>query len=260
MVNVQVYNSLKKLFILLSTPFNRPNNELYFLYGHFVSAEHSDLNVAFELLKKLNKKVAFLDFEESCEIVKNDTRLRHPAVCFSFDDGFEEIVNGVCPMIKDFGANSCVFINPGFIDGDEFEQHQMCEHQYHVKKNPASWKDLSKFVSSGGVVGSHTVDHIRLVGQDSTVLNYQIVESKRMIEAKLDIQCDYFAWPYGTARDISDLGMQIALENYKLVFSAIRSKKRSFINERVINRDHFELGWKAREVEYFLSRRKLLTY
>ena len=257
MVSLDIRNILRKSYLILSSVSKSFNNDVYFLYAHYISRENSDLNLAYDLLKRLSKHTAFLDFEEACEIVKNNTKIKYPAVCFSFDDGFFEVVNDICPMIQDLGASSCVFINPGFIDGDIKIQKTMCNERYHVIKKPASWNDLSVFIRQGGVIGSHTTDHVKLSGLNSHLTEQQIVNSKLIIESRLDTHCKYFAWPYGTAKDISDEALSMAVDNYDLVFSAIRGKNRHYKHDRVFNRDHFELNWSFNEVKYFLTKKKV---
>jgi peptidoglycan/xylan/chitin deacetylase (PgdA/CDA1 family) len=260
MVNNNLRQALKNSYISLFSPFNKINNELYFLYGHYISRESADLNKAFDLLVQLKKKVAFLDFEEACEMIRQNKQVKYPAVCFSFDDGFEEIVNGVAPIIKDLGANTCIFVNPGFIDACEVKQKEMCSKNYHVNKKPATWNDLSKFISNGGVVGSHTLDHVNLSSISNDASISQIINSKLVIESKLNVECKYFAWPYGTAKDITSENILTAIENYDLVFSAIRSNDRFHKFNKVINREHFELDWPLKHVKHFLSRKKDLIY
>ncbi len=259
MVKNLLRSCLRKSYLRLSSPFCQFNSDIYFLYAHYFSNKSSNLNQANELLQQLNKKIAFIDFEEACYLVTNKKTVRHPVACFSFDDGFDEIVNGICPIIQDLGANPCVFVNPGFIDGDSNKQSAMCKNQYHVNKAPASWDDLSLFINRGGVVGSHTIDHVNLAAESSLSASFQIKNSKKVIEDKLNVKCKYFAWPYGTSKDINDHNIRIALDTYDLVFSAIRSKERFYNQPRVINRDHFEFNWKFRDVKYFLSKKKVFN-
>ncbi len=259
MVKNSLRNNLKKSYIRLLSPFSQFNSDLYFLYAHYVSKQSRDLDQVNDLLQRLNKKVAFIDFEEACYLVTNKKSVSHPVACFSFDDGFDEVVNGICPIIQDLGANPCVFVNPGFIDGDLSKQKQMCEDKYHVIKEPASWDDLSEFINKGGVVGSHTIDHVNLAIERPESAVIQIIDSRKIIEKKLNNDCKYFAWPYGTAKDINDKNIAVALDNYDLVFSAIRSKERFYNHPRVINRDHFEFNWEFRDIKYFLSKKKVFN-
>ena len=191
-------------------------------------------------------------------MVMKKTPIKSPVACFSFDDGFDEVTTQIAPILADLGTNCCIFINPGFIDAMDTERSFYFEERFHLTKSAASWEELKWFVDRGGVIGSHTNTHSRLSHIDHDIAQKELIQSKATIENKLKIECRYFAWPYGTASDVTREQLDIALMHYDLVFSAIRTPARFFYSDRVINRDHFEGNWKYSNIKYFLSMRKSL--
>ena len=249
-------NLLKKIYLNGISPFLTVKNNLTFLYGHHLGSLRSEPEIFEANLKKLNKYVAFIDFDEACEISLNKREIKHPVACFSFDDGFTEVATEMYPVIRNFNVNCCIFVNPGFIDLTSAEQKIFSMSRYNIEKTPSSWSELSAFVQNGGLVGSHTVNHARLSSITMDETYNEIIKSKATIEERLNTECKYFAWPYGTADDVNRDQLDIILENYEFGFSAIRSKKINFFHERIINRDHFEGDWPVNHIKYFLCRQK----
>jgi peptidoglycan/xylan/chitin deacetylase (PgdA/CDA1 family) len=61
----------------------------------------------------------------------------------------------------------------------------------------ASWNELGKVAHDGVLIGSHTVDHLRLDGVDEHSMAGQLRYSKAEIEQRLGIECAFFCYPNG---------------------------------------------------------------
>lgn len=71
--------------------------------------------------------------------------------------------------------------------------------------NPLSWDEVRELISFGCTIGSHCVEHICChSNQKEEEVKYQIIESKKIIENKLGVTCNYFAYPNGDYTDISN--------------------------------------------------------
>ena len=69
-------------------------------------------------------------------------------------------------------------------------------------------------------IGSHCMDHcVCHQDQDKDVVNTQIVESRKLIEKRTGIKCDYFAYPNG---DFTTFSNSIVEKEYKMGFSTER--------------------------------------
>ncbi len=68
--------------------------------------------------------------------------------------------------------------------------------------NPLNWDEVRELISFGCTIGSHCVKHICChSNQKEEELKYQIIESKKIIENKLGVTCNYFAYPNGDYTD-----------------------------------------------------------
>lgn len=250
--------SRKKLLDILSIA-SLPHPGVHILNGHFLSIND---NAPKELFKNLlselkNKGVEFIDFDRAVEFIErkkcSDTKC---LVAFTFDDGFEECFTKICPVLNDFKIKAGFFINPNFINGDKKYQDHFKNEIVCTNKSPMSWNQLQILKNEGHIIGAHTMDHMLLKTDDTLLLEYQIGESKKVLEEKLNFSCDYFAYPFGKIEHISNQGVNIAGKFFKHVFSQDNYRNYFSFDGKVINRRHFECDWPAKHVIYFLKNKR----
>lgn len=237
---------------------SKPAPGIHILNGHFLSLNDDAYPELFEnLIIKLEKSgIKFINFEEavrlieSKEIPKNDC-----LVAFSWDDGFEECFSKIKPVLDRHGIKAAFFINPNFINGDSNYCHNFTHNVVYVNKPPMTWTQIETLKNEGHTIGAHTMDHASLQTDDINVLNAQIVECKLYLQNKLGVEIEYFAFPFGQFSYISSLGIEVALNTYRYVFSQSNYRHYYSCDGRVINRRHFECSWPYKHIVYFLKRK-----
>ncbi len=82
-----------------------------------------------------------------------------------------------------------------------------------TSKNILTWQQVDEMIDSGLIeIGSHTCQHIRLVdGLSADLLNTEIIESKKIIEKKINKQIKTFCFPNG---DFSKASSELVEKNY----------------------------------------------
>jgi len=76
-----------------------------------------------------------------------------------------------------------------------------------------TWKQLQQLTSDPLVtIGAHTVNHYVLSSLGDDEVRYEILESRRILEAKLDKQINHFAYPFGNRREAEEREFNIAAE------------------------------------------------
>lgn len=243
---------------LLSTLGNFKNivNGVHILNSHYIARNDLPKEVFYDLLKQLSKNADFIKIEDAVEAIRNKTRLNQKLIAFTFDDGFEECYTKIAPVLSEFKTNAAFFINPGFIDGNAAYCNNFCENIVHIEKKPMTWEMIKKLHQKGYVIGSHTQDHVRLVGLNEQQLQQQIIIAKKRIEEQLNSPCEYFAWTYGKNTDIDEKALKLALENHQFVFSSDNYTNYFSFNNSVFNRRHIEGNWPISHINYFLSKAK----
>jgi len=86
-----------------------------------------------------------------------------------------------------------------------------------------NWDQLNDLVSQGFEIGGHTATHCNVVGADETLLQRELIESMNVIEAKLDIPVESFAYPYGMFETSSKVVTNLlARTNCKAAFTVVQ--------------------------------------
>lgn len=231
----------------------------HLLNSHLLTKEKK-LNSDFfdHQLKIISKKSTIIPFGEAVEIIKSHKMMKHSLVAFSYDDGFEEQYSHIAPVLEKYNGYGCFFVNPNFIDGDDEYIRCFLKHKVHLPtyKRSMTWAQINNLHKRGHIIGAHTMDHTRVSEINKMdELDYQIGESKRIIESLIKADCDYFAFPYGhIERDFDIFSVEIAEKYYNNIFSASNPTNYFSYEGRVLNRRHCEPYWKASRINYFLSK------
>lgn len=101
---------------------------------------------------------------------------------------------------------------------------------------PMTWEDVGEIQNYGCTIGAHCLEHICCHDkQDESVVRGQIVSSKKIIEEKTGIACEYFAYPNGSYTDFSN---KIVIEEagFKMGFSTKPTRIESCQNKAVVPR------------------------
>ena len=245
---------IRNNFLSLAGIFKAPSAGIHIMNGHYVSRNNLGQEVFYDLLEQLNKRLKFIRIEEATELVTQKKLTKEKLIAFTFDDGFSECYTKIAPVLEEFKTNAAFFINPGFVEGNqEYIKTFQEKKVFTIGKSPMSWKQILELHQRGHIIGSHTVDHIRLNTEDQAELTFQITKCKEIIQYKTGAPCEYFAYPYGQLSDINEKALSIAAENHKYIFSGANYKKYFSFHGKVLNRRHFEGDWPASHLNYFLS-------
>jgi peptidoglycan/xylan/chitin deacetylase (PgdA/CDA1 family) len=132
------------------------------------------------------------------EAVRRLRREAHaPAKSFvlTFDDGYQDFHSEACPILEEFGFNATVFLVAGRMGnlsnwaGQEGARSGLL----------LSWAEARDLARRGFVLGSHTLSHPRLSLLDDRSAEKEIQDSKALLQDRLDMQIDFFSYPYSVS-------------------------------------------------------------
>ncbi len=161
--------------------------------------------------------VAIGKFKEQLELIKQQDEI------ITFDDGLEDNFTNAYPVLKDLGLRAYFFVIPDKIE----------------TKGYMNWKQAKELVASGMIIGSHGMTHRILTELNDSELDYELRESKRLLEEKLGITIEYFSVPRGfcNARVIS-VAKNIG---YKNIFTSNPKDNNGYCIGRIAVKDSWNI-------------------
>lgn len=125
-----------------------------------------------------------IDLDDAVDLFSSNRKLSKKYVIITFDDGLLDFYLTAFSILKHFDFTATVFLPAGLMGQNFINQPIM------------SWKNASELSSAGVTFGSHTVNHPKLIElKPDKVLN-EIMQSKHLIEEKLDVDVNFFSYPY----------------------------------------------------------------
>ena len=108
-------------------------------------------------------------------------------VVVTFDDGTADFVDEALPVLVEHRVPALLYVATQFIDEAQ---------SFPDAGTPASWPGLADAVSTGLVtIGSHTHSHLLLDRADPAVVAAELDRSCALIEDRLGVAADHFAYP-----------------------------------------------------------------
>ena len=111
-------------------------------------------------------------------------------VCLTFDDGYLDNYTVLFPLLKKYKITATLFITTGFIN-DELTKVT----EKHPNRKSMCWEQLNEIKQYGVEIGSHTVTHYDLDELSDAELEFELVQSKNIIDEKLNQNTTSFCYP-----------------------------------------------------------------
>ncbi len=145
----------------------------------------------------------------------NGTLPDRPALV-TFDDGTADNYELALPVLQELGVKANIFVVVEGIDG-----HTRWENPVEKPwQRMLSWNQMLTMRDSGLVeFGSHTMRHPNLVVLPLEDARWEISESKRRLESRLEVPIHGFAYPFGSGADSSALREIVREAGYYFDFS-----------------------------------------
>lgn len=243
---------------------NKPAPYVHILNGHMVDWNHDNDKDGVRFAKHLallHKYCDFVNFEDAVDMILKGKKVNKCTVAFSFDDGYRDDYTQIAPQLEKYGVNAMFFVNPNFADAADNNDTAYIENfTVNITKSPGklpmTWAQMKDLQKRGFLFGAHTLDHYCINDDNLAELEHQIGDCRTIMEERLGVACDYFAFPYGRLEHANPKSIEIACKHYKYVFSQSDYKHYFSYGGRVINRRHFEPYMPAKFDFYFLSHKR----
>jgi len=157
--------------------------------GLFVAPERFESQMAY--LKARGYEVAPLDRVR--EALLGRARLPRRTVAITFDDGGADIHLNALPILRRYGFPATVFLVAGKIGKTRLKRGWPPVASRYLNET-----EIAEMLGAGIEFGSHTLTHIRLAKADPQRCEYELAESKRLIEQMTGRQVGWLSYPFGS--------------------------------------------------------------
>ncbi|PIQ84211.1 MAG: hypothetical protein COV75_03395 [Candidatus Omnitrophica bacterium CG11_big_fil_rev_8_21_14_0_20_63_9] len=185
-----------------------------------------------------------ISFNEIGDRLSRGERVPPGHIAVTFDDGYDDTYTTAWPMLKRFGFPATVFITPGDIGKPGF----------------LTWEQAAELAADGFGIGNHTMHHAYLPLVPEARLAEELLESKRVIEAKIRRPIHTLSYPVGgfTRRVI-----EIASDHYAAACTTNRAFERNGLDRfalrrvKITERDTNPLAFLVKVSGYYDAFRRL---
>jgi len=135
-----------------------------------------------QIITLKNSGYTFMTASELADVLDGYATLPEKPILITIDDGHWDIYTDVLNILKKNAVKITAYIIPGLVGGSDF----LTKEQLHA------------VVESGLVdIGAHTVHHLSLPNLSNSEMEYEIKESKKLLEDELGVTVTSFAYPNG---------------------------------------------------------------
>lgn len=173
-----------------------------------------------------NNGYSVITMEQFLDFLDFKAQIPEKAVVLTFDDGWRSFYDIAYPILQKHRFPATLFIYPDFIGAG----------------NALSWGQLKELTENNMEIHSQSLTHRDLTALKEKEsfqeyfksLNREILESKQLIEKRLDRKCTCFAYPYGASNKL--VIALVKKHGYRAAFTVRRGSNPFFLNNFLINR------------------------
>ncbi len=192
------------------------------------------------LLKHKWTPVTFEDLQNSYK--NNSFKLPKKPVLITFDDGWLDNYTKAFPILKEKNIKANIFIS----------------YDYIGRPGCMNWSHILEMKNSGLVCfGSHTLSHAKLTSLTDREISNELTESKRLLEEKLQLPVNCFAYPYGAGAFDEKIREIVFKSGYLFDFSTKRGiTSFKWNKQKAINRLYIKQGLSLFDFYLLLTKGK----
>ena len=138
-------------------------------------------------------------------------------IFITFDDGSTDQYKAA-EVLDQHKIQGCFFVNTG--DRDK----RFINARPGTKLSPMTWDQIKDLYRRGHTIGSHTATHPNLSRLQPYEIGQEMQESKKALETLIGDKVEFFAFPYGTLRELGQDALLIAKKYYDFNFLFVSGK------------------------------------
>lgn len=242
-VGLTIKNKISIIFEMLGINdalINRPKNKNYIRVINYHDSHLEAIDNFRKQLDWYNEQFCNIDYEIFKKFMEGKYILSDkPGIMITFDDGKKSNYSVARHLLNEYGFTGYFFISPDLVGNENY----------------MNWEEIIQLRSEGHIIGSHTCTHHRFVNSDTNdVVTYEIYESKKKIQGRIDIPVDIFCWCGGEEDHYTrDAARAIKEAGYKYSFMTNSFPVTSDTDRFHIQRSNIEDDWQLSLIKFQLS-------
>jgi len=184
-------------------------------------------------LRWLARRWTFVTPDHFAAMVSGEAPIRGDNLLLTFDDGFVSNHGVAEVVLNPMGVKAIFFVVSDFVEIEAREAAHAFIGQNIIPGMPVAempaywgnmrWHDLAALLEQGHTIGSHTRTHARLSRVNVfSELEGEIIQSADVLEQRLGVKIEHFAYPFGDLGSFSQQALAVARRRYRFVYSGLR--------------------------------------
>ncbi len=199
-------------------------------------------------LRWLARSWTFVSPARFAAMVLGEERIRGRNLLVTFDDGFASNRVVAEKVLNPMGVLAIFFAVSDFVAmEDRAEARRFIADRVQPGSDPdelpahwrnMGWTDLEALLEQGHHIGAHTRSHARLsMVNEEGELKREIVSSADVLERRLGVPVEHFAYPFGDLASFSERALTVARGRFRFVHSGLRGDNERRVSQFALRRD-----------------------
>jgi len=180
-----------KIFFMKAQQIKSGEKGVPILSYHEIGDSDSDWSLSFEQFKK---QILFLEKKGYEFVTLDNIDYNKKQIVITFDDGRLSVYKTAIPFLDRHGIKSTIFITTDWIEGKNISEQE-------AYSKFMDWRQVKELSDQGHLLGSHTITHRDLTFLNKEYIKKELIDSKKIIETKIEKQVEAFSYPYGHYND-----------------------------------------------------------
>ena len=157
--------------------------------GAFFTVKPKDFEWQMDYLKKNGYETLFL--VDLVEKLESGASLNSKNIVLTFDDGYEDNYKNVFSVLRKYNFRATIFLATDFIGKEMINRNG-------TSLKMLNWEQIAEMHESGLIdFQPHTASHVDLTSVSAAEAEKEILESKKLLEERLNKKCNSLAYPWG---------------------------------------------------------------
>lgn len=198
-------------------------------------------------LRWLARSWNFVDPQRFAEMISGNELVREDSLLLTFDDGFASDRRIAENVLNPMGIRALFFVVSHFaaLSGEDDWRGYVARNIWpgikpddvpDHRRNMA-FDDLAYLLETGHSIGGHTANHARLSQVASENMAAEIAGGADMLEHRLGVKVDHFAYTFGDLASINATALAVARSRFSFIYTGMRGDNSHDVPTWAIRRD-----------------------